>query len=294
AALRAEDRDLLLEHEVEGVEVRKLAAEHGVPAGTVAARLARARARLRVEHLLALRRVTLPTARCRGVLDALSLGDRARQRTLRAAEHLMGCATCAGLAEPLLQRRRSLTALAPVAVLLALPGRVAAWIRANPVPATASGAVAVATAVVVAVVTHGSPPPAPVAAPPPATSRASSPATLTVGGVPVLPAARVGPMTADVGRPAEARDVPVQSVPADEGFWVGGGPGARVWVELDAHGTESAVRVRPGQRATFTGRMVAVTAGTPARLGLTDPAAAAELRSAGAYLEVDARRLVLR
>src|SRR4051794_26755413 len=54
-AMRAEDRSLLLEHEVHGVEVRKIAAQEGVAATTVAARLARARARLRVEHLLALR-----------------------------------------------------------------------------------------------------------------------------------------------------------------------------------------------------------------------------------------------
>ena len=124
AALREEDRRLLVEHEVHGVEARKIAAEDGVDAGAVAARLARARARLRVEHLLTLRRVTLPTPRCRGVLDALSLGDRRRQRTLLAAEHLVGCPTCAELAEPLLTRRRALTALAPLALLLALPGRL--------------------------------------------------------------------------------------------------------------------------------------------------------------------------
>jgi RNA polymerase sigma factor (sigma-70 family) len=298
AALRAEDRALLLEHEVEGVEARKIAAEQGVRAGAVAARLARARARLRVNHLLELRHTTLPTPRCRGVLEALSLGDRRRQQTVLAAEHLLGCPTCAALAEPLLTRRRSLTALAPVAVLLALPGRLVAWARGNPVPAAASGAgaVAVAVAVVVAVQTGSPPAPAPVAAPAPATTTVGStpPATLTVGRTAVLPAGRIGSMAGDVGRTAEADDVPVQSVPADEGFWVGGGPGARVWVQLDTHGRESAVQVRPGQRASFAAVVVRVTADSAARTGLTDPAAAAELRAAGAYLLVEPGRLRLR
>lgn len=136
AALRQQDRQLLLEHEVAGIEAREIAAARGVRANTLAARLARARARLRVEHLLALRHVTLPTPRCRGVLEALSLGDRTRQRTLLAAEHLLGCRICAGLAEPLLTRRRSLTALAPVALLLAPLSRLWKWIRSNPAPTT--------------------------------------------------------------------------------------------------------------------------------------------------------------
>jgi RNA polymerase sigma factor (sigma-70 family) len=295
AALRAEDRSLLLEHEVEGVEARELAAEQGVEAGTVAARLARARARLRVNYLLELRHTTLPTPRCRGVLEALSLGDRSRQRTVLAAEHLLGCPTCAALAEPLLTRRRSLTALAPVAILVALPGRMVAWARGHPWPATASGVGAVAVVVAVAVLTGNPPPPPAVAAPPPTTASPSptAPATLTVGSTAVLPVDRLVSMAGDVGRTAEADDVPVQSVPADEGFWVGGGPGARVWVQLDTRGRESGVRVRPGQRASFTAEVVRVTSGSAARLGLTDLAAAAELRAAGAYLVVEPGRLRL-
>jgi len=287
AALRQEDRQLLLEHEVAGVEARQIAATRGVRANTMAARLARARARLRVEHLLALRHVTLPTPRCRGVLEALSLGDRRRQRTLLAAEHLLGCRTCAELAEPLLTRRRSLTAFAPTVLLVPL-SRLWTWIRGNPVPGTAATAGAVA--VTVAVVLTRSPAPAPTADAPSPTP----PATLTVDGTPTLPATRVGPMVGAVGRPAVARDVPVQSVPADEGFWVGGGPGDRVWVQLATRGRESTFRVRPGQRASFSGTVVRVTADTPAKVGLTPAEGAAELRSIGAYVTVDPRQLVLR
>jgi RNA polymerase sigma factor (sigma-70 family) len=287
AALRQEDRQLLLEHEVAGVEAREIAAAQGVRANTLAARLARARARLRVEHLLALRHVTLPTPRCRGVLEALSLGDRSRQRTLLAAEHLLGCRTCAVLAEPLLTRRRSLTGLAPVALLVPL-SRLWTWVRANPAASTAGtvGAVAVAVAVIVT----RSPAPQPSAAPP----GPGPPATLTVAGTRTLPAPRVGPLVDAVGRAAVARDVPVQSVPADEGFWVGGGPGDRVWVQLATGGRESGVHVRPGQRASFSGTVVRAGADTPAKVGLSPAEGAAELRSVGAYVTVDPRQLVLR
>jgi len=97
-----------------------------------------------------------------------------------------------------------------------------------------------------------------------------------------------------VGRTAVARGVPVQSVPADEGFWVGGGPGDRVWVQLATGGRESTVRVRSGQRASFSGAVVRVAADTAAKVGLTPAEGAAELRQLGAYVTVDPGQLVLR
>jgi hypothetical protein len=296
--MRSEDRSLLLDHEVRGVPVGKLAAEAGVAPTTVATRLARARARLRVEHLLSLRNVTLPTAACRGVLDAISLGDRVRQRRLFAAEHLVGCGTCAGLAEPLLARRRSLTGLAPVALGLGAPGRLWGWARTHPFQASGAGVAAAAAAVaVVVLVTQEHPAARVAAAPAPVVTAAPTvgaavPATLSVGGVRFLPTARVGSMTADVGRVAVAVDVPVQSVPADEGFWIGAGPGRRVWVQLRSRG-ESRVRVRAGERASFTGAVVRVPAGMPAKVGLSSADGAAELSAAGGYVLVDPARLTL-
>jgi len=196
------------------------------------------------------------------------------------------CPACSQLAEPLLNRRRSLTGLAPVALLLALPGKLLAWLRAHPLPATGAGAAttAVAVAVAVLVTRHGEAPPPPRAA--------AVPATLSIGGSRVLPAARVGPMSRDVGRTAVARDVPVESVPADEGFWVGGGPGQRVWVQLRTS-SESRVQVRPGERASFTGTVAAAPAGMPERIGLSTAEGAAELRSAGGYVLVDPARLTV-
>jgi hypothetical protein len=225
------------------------------------------------------------------VLDALSLGDRRRQRALFAAEHLLGCGTCAALAEPLLTRRRSLTGLAPVAALLAAD-RLWTWVRANPLPAASTGVGAAAVAI--AVVVSQSPGPAPpTAAPSPAAPR-PVPATLTVGGARMLPAARVGSMTALAGRTAVAREAPVQSVPADEGFWVGDGPGRRVWVQLDTHGHESAVHVRPGQHVSFIANVVPAEANTPSGLGITDAEGGRELRATGGYLRADPKTLAVR
>lgn len=103
ARLPERDRSALLAHEVNGQDTGSLAAELGVSSGAVAAHLNRARARLRVEYLLA-ERAEPPTDRCRAVLLAISSGDRRRQREVDAAAHLVQCEFCVDLAEPLLER----------------------------------------------------------------------------------------------------------------------------------------------------------------------------------------------
>ena len=100
------DVQLLLRHESDGTELATLAEEANVTPGAMAMRMARARAHLRLEFLLAFRRVTLPTDRCQAVLLALSNGDRRRQAMLDAPAHLASCPTCATLAEPLTRRNR--------------------------------------------------------------------------------------------------------------------------------------------------------------------------------------------
>ena len=100
------DRELLLRHESDDADLATLADEAQSTTGAVAMRLARARAVLRLEFLLAFRRVELPTKRCRPVLLALSTGDRRRQAQLDVAGHLGSCATCAELAEPVRERDR--------------------------------------------------------------------------------------------------------------------------------------------------------------------------------------------
>lgn len=118
-----DDRDLLLRHDVDGASTADLAAAiPGASAGSVAMRLMRIRATLRLEFLLAYRRQTLPTRRCRPVLLALSTGDRRRQHTLRAGEHLRRCDTCADLARPLAERQRRLAGLLLLPFLAARRG----------------------------------------------------------------------------------------------------------------------------------------------------------------------------
>jgi RNA polymerase sigma factor (sigma-70 family) len=105
AQLSAADRDLLVAHEVHGADTSTMAADRGSTPGAVAARLSRARASLRVEYLLVAEGAVPPTDRCRPVLRALSSGGRRRQRELDVNGHLLGCTTCAQLADRLFERR---------------------------------------------------------------------------------------------------------------------------------------------------------------------------------------------
>jgi RNA polymerase sigma factor (sigma-70 family) len=79
------DRRMLLAHEVEKVDTAALAVADGTTAGGVAAQLARARAKLRAEYVLALRRAELPTVRCRPVLLPPGSAGVLRQRPSPAA-----------------------------------------------------------------------------------------------------------------------------------------------------------------------------------------------------------------
>ena len=76
----------------------------------------------------------------------------------------------------------------------------------------------------------------------------------------------------------------VDSVPADEGFWVAVG-GGRVWVQLTTAG-ESPFEVEPGDRVTFAGD-VATHGRDFADRPEFSAADAEELIDAGAHVEVD-------
>jgi serine/threonine-protein kinase RsbT len=108
ARLPPREREMLLAHEVGGVDTASLAAERGSTPGAIAAHLSRTRARLRVEYLLASTDTEPPTDRCRPVLLALSAGDRRRQRELDSAGHLLSCDLCARVGTALLDRRPAL------------------------------------------------------------------------------------------------------------------------------------------------------------------------------------------
>jgi serine/threonine-protein kinase RsbT len=61
----------------------------------VAAQLARARAKPRVNYLLAIRAIDLPTDRCQSVLNALSAGIAAVSAPSMPGGHLLDCKVCA-------------------------------------------------------------------------------------------------------------------------------------------------------------------------------------------------------
>jgi hypothetical protein len=87
-----------------------------------------------------------------------------------------------------------------------------------------------------------------------------------------------------IGQQVSATDVQVQSVPADEGFWVETA-GEDAWVQLKTAG-ESPFAVEDGQRVSFVGDVVAHEADfaeRPEFSGLD----AAQLVDAGAHIEVD-------
>jgi serine/threonine-protein kinase RsbT len=98
------ERESLLAHEVAGEDTRSLAEGSGTSAGAVAAQLHRTRARLRVEYLLALEQESPPTDQCRPALLALSSGNRRRQADVDVGRHLLRCAFCARVSQPLLGR----------------------------------------------------------------------------------------------------------------------------------------------------------------------------------------------
>jgi RNA polymerase sigma factor (sigma-70 family) len=283
ASLPARDRTALLANQIEGADTTTLAEQLGATPGAVAAQLARARAKLRVNYLLAIRGVDLPTARCRSVLNALSAGDRRRQHALDAGGHLLACPVCAALSEPLVKRRRALAGVLPLG--LAKPvTTVRGWLTDHPGPTTAStGAVVVAALVVAGILAANPgrqerPPPVP------------SDRTLISEGQAVLPLAGRPPLARYAGKDVQGRGIPVQMVAANEGFWVGTSEQERVWVQLT--GThESPFKVRAGQRVWFTGKMVANPPDFPKRAGVTTAEGASLLRQQGHHIEVRADHL---
>lgn len=265
-------------------------------------RLAAARAKLRVEYVLSLRRVELPTKKCRPVLTAISSGDRRRQRALAAGDHLTTCETCAELSKPLLERRRGLAGLWPLPLAKVLFDRFGRQIRQY--PAQTATAVALVTAVTTGavVITQDDAEvgrPGPVTATQPADGPVSTaspspinPGPVSVDGQPLLPVPPPDLLAGLAGRPVAVGSAAVESVPADEGFWIGETPEQRLWVQL-LGATESPFTVRPGMRVSFQGVLVANAPGFAQNAALDPPEGAAQLEQQGHHIEVDASAITL-
>ena len=110
--------------------------------------------------------------------------------------------------------------------------------------------------------------------------------TVIAGGVDLLGAATAAGLSPQDGQPAVGRAAKVQSVPADEGFWVGTSRDDRVWVQLTGTRGESDYRVEQGDTVDFTGTVNAAPDGFAADKGLTAAEGAAQLTDQGHYLSV--------
>jgi RNA polymerase sigma factor (sigma-70 family) len=294
AGLPDHEREAVVAHEVEGVDTASLAEARQSTPGAVGVQLARTRARLRLDYLLALRRVELPTPRCRPVLLALSAGDRRRQLALDAGGHLMQCPTCASLSRPLVERRRSIAVLLPLLALWWLWRRFQSWARRKPVLASVAAVSAVTVTGLVLVPPmlgrDQAPRPAPTTTRPPAAAPGGgggggSGVRLVVPGRSLLPVPGREVLARHAGQPVRGVNVPTRGVYADEGFWIGTGDGDQLWVQLVGRG-ESPFQVRTGQRATFTGRLVPNPPGFAQRIGMVETEGAALASGQGHHIEV--------
>ncbi|MBA2312982.1 MAG: sigma-70 family RNA polymerase sigma factor [Actinobacteria bacterium] len=248
--LSVKDRNAIMAHDVHGVDTATLAREMQSTPGGVAVRLSRARARLRVEYLVAFVNSEPPTPRCRPVLIALSSGNRRRQLSLDAGSHLLDCNFCSALSDSLMERKRALAALVP----LLIGDRLLAWVRHVPshvwhvATATSVAAAAVGGALVVRAGPEQDGPRArPLAAP--ASCEGVEGVLISAGEV-------VDALPTESGTKLKACTVRIIAVPADEGFWISTGTGARAWVHL-ARAGESKKELDRGERVSFEGRVIA-------------------------------------
>ncbi|MFI5496645.1 hypothetical protein [Actinoplanes sp. NPDC051859] len=105
-------------------------------------------------------------------------------------------------------------------------------------------------------------------------------------GVNVLGADNVTNLRANDAATATGHRVRVQSVPADEGFWIGPGPLDRLWVQLTGTRGESVFTVRRGDTVDFTGVIARVTPNFTADSGVTRAEGADQIAQQGFYLSV--------
>ena len=302
------DRQLLVDH-AEGRNTRDLAEASRSTPSAIAARLARTRARLRLDYLLALRRVNLPTDACRRVLLAISGADQRRLKASGAAAHLGGCQTCSDLAAPLAERRSRLAgiAIAPLVALGAFGGRLHRAAKSHAVQAAAGTTVAVAAVVAVAAAQPHAAPPArslfspiagvttargtPSSQPTPATAFAARGIVLTASGIHLLPLPPAETLRSLVGQHVIVSDMAVQLVASHPGFWIGT-QRQRIYVDI----TDPATVRRPlqvGQRVSFNGELQANPPGFANADGVDQQEGSAALSEAGVHLTVRAADLVI-
>lgn len=114
---------------------------------------------------------------------------------------------------------------------------------------------------------------------------------LTIDGEPVFPLSEYAGPDQDLsdfaGGEAVADRVWVESVPANEGFWLGESTTDRVWVQLVNVAPESPYKVEPGDRVSFVGRVVATPSDFPQDVGVTAAEGAEQLRDQQQHIQVE-------
>ena len=129
-----------------------------------------------------------------------------------------------------------------------------------------------------------------------AAAAAPAAGTLTVAGTDLLAdRASLGKIGGFDGKAAVGKGVQVQSVVADEGFWVGSSATDRAFVYLTPEARksngESGFQVKAGQRIDLNGTVARVSPKGAAELGVTDAEGARQLTGQGAYVRADQVRL---
>ena len=118
--------------------------------------------------------------------------------------------------------------------------------------------------------------------------------TVIAEGKTVLPLANPsGDLSAYSGQTATSTSVKVQSVPADEGFWVGSSAQDRVWIQLTGAAGESPFTVKAGDSVAFTGTVVKNPDGFAEQAGVTSDEGASMLESQGYHIAVSRSALKL-
>ncbi|MFI5497389.1 hypothetical protein [Actinoplanes sp. NPDC051859] len=131
-------------------------------------------------------------------------------------------------------------------------------------------------------------------APPAATSApAPVPGSVIAKGENVLGADNVQNLRANDAAKATAHRVRVQSVPADEGFWIGPNTRDRLWVTLTGTHGESIFTVKRGDTAEFTGVIARVTPNFTTDAGITRDEGTDQINQQGFYLSVPAASVKL-
>ncbi|MEU4625386.1 hypothetical protein AB0G04_36120 [Actinoplanes sp. NPDC023801] len=125
------------------------------------------------------------------------------------------------------------------------------------------------------------------------TGQAGGAGTVTAAGTNLLDAASAATLSAQDTQQAVGRAVKVQSVPADEGFWVGTSEQDRLWVQLSGTRGESDYKVKQGDTVDFTGTVTKAASDFATKVGVTAAEGADQLVQQGYYVSVPASSVKL-